>query len=306
MHLCWKTRRSACPRSVNKMAEQKCYEVLKWASLFLEQHGAEPRAAEILLQHQMGWDRHQMFMHLQDPMPDDRQAAFEAHVKEHAETGVPVQHLTGQETFYGRDFLVNTDVLIPRPETEEVVLEAIRLIKNRQHASGQRLTVADIGTGSGVIAITLALELENVSVAATDLSTKALATAEKNAMRLGANVAFHEGSFLEPLFAKDIEPDVIVSNPPYIPEAERDKLSRTVADFDPDLALFAKDEGLAAYKEIISQAANVFKDTGLLVFEIGHDQGTTVPALIKARFPGAEVRTIQDINGKDRIVTAHF
>lgn len=282
------------------MAEFKIYEVLQRASLFLEKNGLEPRVAELLLQHHLGLSRNGIFMKMREPIEESRLVNFEKDIKKHAETGVPVQHLIGSEEFYGRIFKVNEDVLIPRPETEEVVQEAIRLA----HNAGRPLRIADIGTGSGIIAITLALELPNVQVTAVDLSEKALKTAMENADQHNAGVNFVHGSFLEPLMKTSEKLDMIVSNPPYIPYVEWEHLSQTVTNFDPEMALFAENNGLAAYEAIIEQAKEILNPDGTIVFEIGYDQGETVPAIIRNVFPTASVHTLRDINGKDRIVTA--
>lgn len=282
------------------MADFKLYEVLQRASLFLEKNGLEPRVAELLLQHHLKMSRNQFFMKMRDSVDENMLIQFEKDIQKHAETGVPVQHLIGSEEFYGRTFKVNEHVLIPRPETEEVVQEAIQ----RAQKAGKPLRIADIGTGSGIIAITLALELKNAKVIAIDLSEHALEVAKENARQHEAAIAFMHGSFLEPIINAGEQLDMIVSNPPYIPYVERSQLSQTVTNFDPEMALFAENNGLAAYEAIIAQAKEILNPGGMLVFEIGHDQGETVPAIIQTVFPDAEVETRQDINGKDRIVTA--
>ncbi|MGJ9458210.1 peptide chain release factor N(5)-glutamine methyltransferase [Oceanobacillus sp. CF4.6] len=278
----------------------KQFEVLRWASLFLEKHNREARVAEILLQHHLQVTRSQFFMLMQDPIPQDIVDRFQADIEKHAETGIPVQHLTGMESFYGREFTVNKHVLIPRPETEELVQHVIHTAEN----SDERLTIVDIGTGSGVIAITLALELPHATVYATDISKDALMVAKRNAEKLQANVTFLQGDFLQPMMDETIQADIIVSNPPYIAKADAPSLSDTVKNFDPDLALFAEDDGLAAYQKIIGQAPKVIRKRGLLAFEIGHEQSEALHMLIHEVFPKSNITTIQDINKKDRIVSA--
>ncbi|MFC4024951.1 peptide chain release factor N(5)-glutamine methyltransferase [Oceanobacillus longus] len=281
----------------------KQFEVLRWASLFLEKHDREPRVAEILLQHHLHVTRSQFFMLMQDPIPQDIVNRFQADIEKHAETGIPVQHLTGFESFYGRDFTVNKHVLIPRPETEELVQHVIQHAENRDN---ERLTIVDIGTGSGVIAITLALELPHATIYATDISKYALMVAKQNAEKLQANVTFLQGDFLQPVIGEGIQADIIVSNPPYIAKADAHSLSDTVKNFDPELALFAENNGLAAYQKIIGQAPKVIRKRGLLAFEIGHEQSETMHKLIHEVFPKSNVTTIQDINKKDRIVSAEI
>ncbi|WLV24224.1 peptide chain release factor N(5)-glutamine methyltransferase [Aciduricibacillus chroicocephali] len=280
--------------------ETKLYEVLKRASLFLEKNGAEPRVAEILLQHHLGLSRNDFFMKMRETVDEEKLAHFHNDVENHAQTGVPVQHLIGMEEFYGRMLKVNRDVLIPRPETEEVVAEAIRIAKTMNN---DFFRIVDVGTGSGIIGITLALELPGAEVMAIDLSEKALHVARENAAELGADVRFMHGSFLEPLIEAGEKVDLIVSNPPYIPYNEKPNLSRTVTEYDPEMALFAENDGLAAYEAIVQQSSAVLNPEGGIVFEIGHDQGETVPTIIRNKFPEAHIQTLKDINGKDRIVT---
>ena len=285
---------------MNKMVKKQ-YEVLRWASLFLEKNNRESRVAELLLQHHLGVSRAVFFANMQEDIPDDIYEAFKADIEKHAETGVPLQHLTGYEYFYGRRFTVDEHVLIPRPETEELVQHVIR------HGVDFRkkpLRIVDVGTGSGVIAITLKLERSDAEVFATDISAEALQVAKKNAAAWNADVAFLQGNFLEPLIEREMVVDILVSNPPYIAEKERNVLSDTVKNFDPELALFVGDDGLSAYKEIIRQAKRGVRPGGLVAFEIGHEQGNAVKKLLMETFPYSDVDILQDINKKDRIVTA--
>lgn len=281
---------------------RKQYEVLCWASFFLKEHHCEEHIAEMLLQHYLGLTRTQFFSRMQEPVPVEVLQTFEQAIRQHAKTGIPVQHLMGYTEFYGRKFIVSEDVLIPRQETEELVYHAISKWKEKaEHFSG--CTIADIGTGSGIIAITLALELPQTTVYATDISEAALEIAGKNAARLGADVTFLSGNFLAPLVKQGIHADLVISNPPYIALSEADSLSNTVKDYDPALALFAEDNGLAAYDEIIRQLPQVVKRPGMAMFEIGYQQGKAVKEMMKETFHGCEPSVLQDINGKDRIVS---
>lgn len=285
---------------MNKMVKKQ-YEVLRWASLFLEKNNRESRVAELLLQHHLGVSRAVFFANMQEDVPDDIYEAFKADIEKHAETGVPLQHLTGYEYFYGRRFTVDGHVLIPRPETEELVQHVIR---HDVDFRKKPLRIVDVGTGSGVIAITLKLEWSDAEVFATDISEEVLQVAKKNAAEWNADVAFLQGNFLEPLIEREMVVDILVSNPPYIAETERNVLSDTVKNYDPELALFAGDDGLSAYKEIIRQAKRVVRPGGLIAFEIGHEQGNAVKKLLMETFPYSDVDILQDINKKDRIVTA--
>lgn len=273
----------------------KQYEVLQWASLFLEKHNREVHVGELLLQHYLDVSRSQFFANMRDTLPDDIVDKFKKSISLHAETGIPIQHITGVESFYGREFFVNKDVLIPRPETEELIEHVL------QFAPDKPLTIVDVGTGSGIIAITLALELPHVQVYATDISFAALEMAKRNAEKLNASITFLQGDFLQPIVDNGVQPEIIVSNPPYIGIVEEPTLSDTVKRFDPHLALFADENGLSAYKKIIHSIPHGVKR---VVFEIGHEQGQAVSMLIKDKYPEADVVVLKDINGHDRIISA--
>lgn len=280
----------------------KQYEVLRWASLFLEQYQREPRVAELLLQYHLGVNRSQFFAKMRDTIPKQTLKPFEADLIRHATTGVPLQHITGYDMFYDRVFTVNHAVLIPRPETEELVELVIHYVK-KQEQTERPLTLVDVGTGSGIIAITLALELPNVKVYATDLSKEALQVAKHNAENHGAAVTFLQGDFLKPVIEENIQADLIISNPPYIAKEEKVDMADTVKNFDPELALFADDQGLAAYRNMTRQLpACINPDQAAVFFEIGHTQAQEVKHMIKETFPHCMPEIVQDINQKDRIV----
>ncbi|MEN1967660.1 peptide chain release factor N(5)-glutamine methyltransferase [Lentibacillus sp. N15] len=279
------------------------YEVLKWASSFLADHHREEHVAQILLQHYLGVSKTAFFAAMRDPVPEPIQHQFENAIRVHAETGIPVQHLTGYEWFYGRKFHVNGDVLIPRPETEELVQHVITQAR-KWEKQNEPLVIADIGTGSGVIACTLALELPEAIVYATDISQAALVVASQNASDLQAEVTFLQGDFLQPLIQQYLKVDILVSNPPYIAETEKALLSDTVSNYDPALALFSKESGLAAYRDIVKWLPEVILEKALVAFEIGSQQAEAVKRLIQHQFPQEDVAIIADINGKERIISA--
>lgn len=281
----------------NMTSESKQFEVLRWASLFLKKHHREPKVAELLLQHYRGVSRSVFFMDMRETVPREMEEQFRQAIIKHAKTGMPVQHIIGNEEFYGRTFQVNQHTLIPRPETEELVQQVVR-----SAPANKPLTIIDVGTGSGIIAITLALEIVNATVYATDISKSALEMANINAATLGASVQFLHGDFLKPVIGQNIHADIVVSNPPYIAMAEKYVLSDTVKNFDPELALFADDNGLAAYKKIIADLPQVMGQHSQVFFEIGHEQSNTVRELLTSTFPNHITETIKDINQKDRIV----
>lgn len=287
---------------------KQVYEALNWASSFLKEHGREENVAQIALGFVLGMDRVQLLANLRQELTEDEWREFKQLILKHVD-GEPIQYLIGYEEFYGRKFLVNPNVLIPRPETEELVFGILERVNNRFKVGGvengvSRLDCVDIGTGSGAIAVTLKLEMPELNVTATDISVGALVVAENNAKRLGAEIRFVEGDLLTPFIGKE-RFDIIVSNPPYIPLADRKDLSDVVKDHEPESALFGGLDGLVLYRKMIGQLPKVIKEKALIGFEIGYDQGVAVSNLLKEQFPLAEIEVVQDINGKDRMVFAY-
>ncbi|MEK5084112.1 peptide chain release factor N(5)-glutamine methyltransferase [Bacillus sp. FSL H8-0515] len=279
------------------------FEALKWASSYLTEAGREENAAELLLLYDTGMDRSKLLASLQEPIGEDELYRFTRHVEMHKE-GVPVQYIIGKEFFYGREFMVNDDVLIPRPETEEVVYHLLETYRHVFSSEDGRLDVVDVGTGSGAIAITLALENQNFSVSAVDISKEALQVASANAEKLGADVRFYQGDLLEPFIKAGKKADIIVSNPPYISEEEMADLSEIVRFHEPLHALTDGGDGLKFYKQFMEDIPLVMKDKVFVVFEIGWKQGEAVKELILKAFKHAEVEVLKDINGKDRTICA--
>jgi release factor glutamine methyltransferase len=213
-------------------------------------------------------------------------------------TGEPIQYIGGEAEFYGLLFRVNRDVLIPRPETEHLVERVIAL------AHGVvRPRIVDVGTGSGAIAIALACKLPEARIVATDVSTRALAVAHENAERNGVarRARFLEGDLLAPVAGEPF--DFVVSNPPYVPERDRESLSVEVRDFEPPQALFAADDGLAIYRRLIPQASRVLVPGGYIALEIGFGQREAVRALL-AESGFAEMEFTYDLQGIPRVATA--
>lgn len=274
-------------------------EARRWASLFLQKHDREPQAAQLLLEGFLGWSFSKILAYEDEPMSEDVKESFIKAVRAHAETGEPVQHLLGSASFFGRTFKVTPDVLIPRPETEELVLGVMGWAREEKIETP---SIVDLGTGSGIIAITASLEIPGSHVTAVDISSEALVVAEGNARQHGADIQFRQGDFLTPVMDETF--DILISNPPYISEEEKALMDDTVLDFDPSLALFAEEEGLAAYKSILHQAAHLEQKPLLIAFEIGWRQGEQVSSLIERFLPGFRAEVRQDINGRDRMVFA--
>ena len=268
--------------------------VLKDAERQLQEAGRDAAMAEWWLMHVLQVDRTGLLVRLSDELDETQRDAFQQGF-DRLLLGEPVQHLIGEAPFFGRTFEVNADVLIPRPETEELIEWTL----TRLHDVADD-DIVDIGTGSGAIAITLSLEL-GCRVQTVDISREAIAVAQRNATRLGANVRFHEGDCLAPIADRSIR--VLVSNPPYI-EADA-LLDETVVSFEPHLALFGGEDGLDFYRKLTEESMRVLRaDWHLIVFEIGYNQGQAVKSLLSERYPEAETGILKDINGKDRIVYA--
>jgi len=281
------------------MAIYKLYEALNWASSYLEDRDREPHAAELLLKYVLKMDRTSLYMNLRNEVAEDDFTRFEEVIIEHAK-GTPVQHIIGSESFYGRLFTVNRDVLIPRPETEELIFYALDRC-DQLFASNEGIICADIGTGSGAIAVTVKLERPAWQVKAVDISPAALQVAKMNAKQLEADVEFLEGDLLSNLDSKT-KLDVVISNPPYIPHADLENMSDIVVDHEPHQALFADEEGLILYRKMCEQLPAFMNRPGLIGFEVGAGQGERVSGFLKKAFPQDDVEVVYDINGKDRMV----
>lgn len=283
----------------------KRYEALKWAAALLKNHYRDENIGEILLEYRLNLSRTDLLADIRQPLSAVDEAWLKEQVIRHAVHGTPVQYMTGQAPFYGRTFKVTPDVLIPRPETEELVYRcgkwAARFFPGRPP-----LSVCEIGTGSGAIAVTLALEHPEWHVTGTDISPRALAVAKENAAVLGAAVAFRQGDLLEPV--KDEPFDLLVSNPPYITGTEMDTLDDTVKDYEPHLALYGGRDGLDFYRRLIRGARSLFgsRPCLLLAFEIGAGQGQAVGSLIREAYPDRIIAlTVEkDLAGLDRNVLA--
>lgn len=210
----------------------------------------------------------------------------------------PIQYIIGDTEFYGLVFKVNSSVLIPRPETEELVDWIIKDCKGKQN-----INILDIGTGSGCIAITLAKNLPNAKIFALDVSKDAIKTAKQNAINNDVKVAFIEADILDYDF-DDMQFDVIVSNPPYVREMEKDAMSANVLNHEPHLALFVKDDdSLLFYRKINEHSKNILKPNGQLYYEINENLGEkTKELLLSNSFSDIELK--KDVFGKDRMIKA--
>nr|WP_315294577.1 peptide chain release factor N(5)-glutamine methyltransferase [Mammaliicoccus lentus] len=261
----------------------------------LSARGLETSRADWLLEDISGLSRTQILLKQQEPVPDNILKKFLTY-RERMYLGEPVQYIVGFAEFYGRKFIVNNDVLIPRPETEELVLQTLNTINQHEQ------TVCDIGTGTGAIAISLKKKRTNLNVIATDISDDALKVAKENARLNQAEIEFLQGDALKPLINYGIKVDVLLSNPPYISYEEKVEMSETVLEYEPHLALFTQNNGLAIYKRILTDLDKVMKKDGLVIFEIGHLQGEILKSYIHEHYKVKNLAIIKDINQKNRMI----
>ncbi len=282
-------------------------------------------AAELLLMHALGRDRAWLYAHPEEVIRDSEVHLLTSLLARRA-AGEPTQHLTGKQEFWSLEFEVTPDVLIPRPETEhviEVVLDrlAVREIRagHKQTFSSEGLQIADVGTGSGCIAVTLAKELPGARIYATDISSAALAVARRNAARHSVfdQIHFLESNLLDALSVVEAGAthesqvtrhqllflDLIVSNPPYIGRREASTLMREVRDHEPEIALYGGEEGYELYAELIAQVAAKLKPGGILVLELGHNSLPAVQPLLDVLL-WTNVGATNDLAGIPRVIAA--
>lgn len=258
--------------------------------------------AQLLLAHVLGTDRTWLFAHHDYPLAADQAEAFTDLVVRRSQRE-PVAYLIGRKEFYGLDFAVDKRVLIPRPETEMLV---DFLLAHVQAKKERTFVVADVGTGSGAIAVTTAAHTANTRVYALDISQDALAVAEENGRRLAPKAQIH---FLRSdLLAALPEPaDVIVANLPYVTDGEYPELAPEIRQYEPQLALTAGDKGLDVIQRLLGQVRRHLKPNGLVLLEIGHAQGESVKQLAEAMRPRPQfVGLRRDYSGHVRMVTIEF
>lgn len=271
--------------------------VRDWGDWQLEPyiHDEEERLAQIdyLLTGMMDWNYAQLANNLNTVLEDEKRLRFMVAVRA-IKGGQPVQYALGHAAFYGREFNVDRRVLIPRQETEELV----EWVLNDYKASGESKRVLDIGTGSGAIAVTIGAERPTWDVTGADISVDALEVAKSNAEQFAKQVQLIESDLFS---AASGQYDIIISNPPYISEQERDVMDESVIMYEPDLALFADDEGLALYKKMAAELLNYLSPQGAAYFEIGYQQGPALLAVF-GELPGVSVSLRQDMSGHDRMI----
>jgi release factor glutamine methyltransferase len=262
----------------------------------------ERRAARLLLANALGVDQTQLLVRSGDQLDVATYDIYLGMVARRA-TGEPLQHITGRQEFYGLDFIVTPDVLIPRPETEFVVEQVLGLAEK---LGRQNPLVVDIGTGSGCIAVALARGLPAARLIGTDISAAALCIASKNAERngVGARIEFLEGDLFQALEGKVIKGavDIIAANPPYVPANRPDSVERQVRDYEPAVALFGGEDGLVFYSRLLEGAPTYLKPRGYLVCEIGYSQLDAVRDIID-RTALQLIEVTSDLQGIPRTLT---
>jgi release factor glutamine methyltransferase len=278
-------------------------KLLHWTTDYFKKNKvAEPRAsAEVLLAHLLSEDRLFLYLNYDRPMDAEELATFRTFVKRRLE-GEPNQYITGTQEFWSLPFRVNPDVLIPRPETEvllETVLEFLGSPKTE-------ITVLDLGTGSGAVAVTLAREFDLIRIVATDLSKAAVKLAQENALlnQVGSKIHFICADMFSAFSSVSQKFAVVATNPPYVSHAEFSGLSREVRDYEPRYALDGGPDGLTAIKHIIKEAPAFLSQRGALIMEIGAEQTESVAALVRGSQRYERYRIIKDYSGLDRVLLA--
>lgn len=266
--------------------------LLQGTKLLEDAHVFAPRlTAEVLLSFALRREREYLYAHPEEELTENGWIHYGRYLHQRLE-GMPTQYITGRQEFYGREFRVTRDVLIPRPETEHVVEACLaRLLPG--------MTVLDVGTGSGAIASTLALE-RPVRVFASDISAPAVGVAARNAARLKATVTFACGDLLAAFRGASVE--LVVSNPPYVPRTDAEGLQREVRDFEPHVALFGGLTGLEVYERLAAEALDVLKPGGWLVMELGYNSERPVRRMLETGW--RQIESIPDLAGIPRVIAA--
>lgn len=266
--------------------------LLQGTKLLEDEAISAPRlTAEVLLTHALRRERSYLYAHPEEELTELAWIHYGRYLHERMQ-GKPTQYITGHQEFYGRDFRVTRDVLIPRPETEHLVEGAIARIKPGD-------LVLDVGTGSGAIAVSLALETR-AQVFGTDISTAALRIAQSNAQNLAAQVRFVACDLAASFRDRSI--DVLVSNPPYVPKTDEPGLQREVRDYEPPVALYGGPTGIEIYERLIADAARVLKPSGWLLMELGYNSLDAVRSMLAPDW--SDVMVLPDLTGFPRVLAA--
>ena len=273
--------------------------LLNWTVNYFKSKNIESARldAEVLLSHILGQERIYLYVHFDEPMEKAELSKFREYVKKRAQH-MPVAYIIGEKEFMGLPFKVTPDTLIPRPDTE-ILVENVLANADKQEA----VKIADIGTGSGAIILSLLTNLPKAQGKTVDIAAKAVEVAKENAqsLQVADRCEFFVGDLFAPFAESGDKFDIIVSNPPYIRSGDIDGLQREVK-CQPRIALDGGEDGLKYYREIADVAADRLNDGGVIVLEIGFDQAADVALLLETHFKNIEV--IKDLGGRDRVVTA--
>ncbi len=268
--------------------------LLQGTKLLEEGSIASPRlTAEVLLCQALHQERSFLYAHSERALQEVEWIHYGRYLHQRL-NGMPIQYITGRQEFYGREFRVTPDVLIPRPETELVVETVLNLKRDARR-------IVDVGCGSGAIAVTLRLETL-AQVCGTDISAEALTVAANNARRLGAPVEFVECDLLSAIAEASV--DVIASNPPYVPLGDRAGLQREVREHEPEAALFAGPTGFEIYERLVNEAPRVLRRSGWLVMELGYNSRDRVTAMLGSGW--RDVQVAPDLVGIPRVLAARW
>ncbi|MGI6360487.1 MAG: peptide chain release factor N(5)-glutamine methyltransferase [Acholeplasmatales bacterium] len=269
-------------------------ELLKKGYEEISKNNLEKNAAKLFLMKYSNKNYNEIILNYENEVDKNVEKSFLNALNTYVNKRIPPQYITNEQDFFGRTFYVNENVLIPRWETEELVFHVIKYIK--ANFKEKNLKILDIGTGSGCIAITLALELENAKITAIDISENALNIAQKNGEKLHSNVNFIKSDLFKNIKDKF---DIIISNPPYI--KENDEIGVCV-DKEPKTALYGGILGIDFYDKILKEASSFLEDKFLIAFEHGFDQRDLIKKLVKKHLKDVMIKEIKDSSGKDRII----
>jgi release factor glutamine methyltransferase len=252
----------------------------------------EVEAVKLLLMELSNQDPHEFFLNLKNEVEEDFKQDFEEKLHQYLHDDIPVQHLIGHAYFYGHQFFVSKDVLIPRSETEQLVEEVLYLYDT--FFEHKKVDVLDLGTGSGCIGVALALEEENMNVLVSDISFEALEVTKKNINLLKANAAYVQSDLFKNIKGKF---DIIVSNPPYIPDEEA---VENIVKKEPNVALYGGSLGVDFYEKILKDIKPFLKEKALIAFEHGYLQKDVIKGFVKKHLPNASIVQKKDLQQKDR------
>ncbi len=267
--------------------------LLKKVSQIAIDHNKEVEAIKLLLMELSNLEAHQFYLNLKEEVPQSFEETFIEKSMLYIKEDMPVQHILGYAFFYGYQFIVSNDVLIPRVETEQLVENT--LFYYDKYFDGKKLRVLDLGTGSGCIGLTLAKEEKNLDVTISDVSEKALAIANKNAQKLDVNVHSILSSWFDKIDGKF---DMIISNPPYIPS---DEDVEAIVKKEPEVALYGGQSGTDFYELILREIKPFLNDRALIGFEHGYQQKKRIYDYAKTYFKDAKIIQLKDLQGKDRM-----